>query len=215
MRMTGRHVVLAGATLILAAGCAKQQKEESASSAGAGTTRPREGARAEPGAPETRPAGPARPVQPPDEHAGRRPPSGGRAYEATLPPSGHLGAAFTVNKAVPLTKVMADLKAFEGKKIRTAGKVVAQCIHRRAWFAIGHEGKRPYLRAITAPRFFIHATAQGMNAEVEGTLQFREVSERMAKHLAKSHGLFGGNPDAVKGPQKAPVLMATGAKFTK
>ncbi len=37
--------------------------------------------------------------------------------------------------------------------------------------------------------------------------------EEYARHMAKEHGLFGGVPDQVQGPQYLVSLVATGARF--
>ena len=199
-------VLLTSALAGFPVSCAKQKAEKPEKSAGAAPD-----PRLEPG-PVRKPPDPrARPSEPEGHHHH----GGGSPDAVKLPASGHLGAPFAVKKTSDLAKVMAKPKPFVGKKIRVSGKVVAQCIHRRGWFALAAGGKRPWLRVINAPRFFIHSTAKGMNAEAEGTLEFVDVPEKMARHLAERHGLFGGKPDAVKGPQKMPVLRATGAKFTK
>jgi hypothetical protein len=217
--MPKRFTIVLLATAALAAfpvSCAKQQEEKPGKSAGTESARPASEGRAEPAAAPAaaRPAA-ARTGGGCGEGHAHHGHGGSRAHETKLPESGHLGAAFAVKKTSDLAKVLADPKAHVGKKIRVSGRVVAQCIHRRAWFAIAAKGKTPWLRVITAPRFLIHSTAKGMNAEAEGTLVFRQVTEAVAKHLAKGHGLFGGKPDAIKGPQNMPILLATGAKFTK
>lgn len=141
---------------------------------------------------------------------------GPKAAGVELPPGGHLGSLFRLGDKdkVDLAVLLKNGSSYVGKKVRTQGKVMAQCVRRRGWFAISVGGKRPWLRVITAPAFTIHSTAVGMNAEAEGVIQENTVSEAMAKHLAVQHKLFGGDPAAVKGPQKMYILSATGARFT-
>jgi hypothetical protein len=145
-----------------------------------------------------------------DEHH-----TGSNSPVVKLPPDGHLGAPLTIKENTSLKKIFTKPQAFLGKKIRVAGKVMAQCVKRRRWFAIADKGKRPWLYISTEPKFFIHPTAIGMQAIAEGVLQEREIPVKAAKHFAKTHKLFGGKPKAITGPQKQLFLKATGAKFSQ
>lgn len=141
--------------------------------------------------------------------------------KAAKDPSGasqdHLGKPFTLKEITPLVGLLADPKAFEGKTVRVQGVVVSHCHHKLAWFGLRADAKdiKNTLRVMTAPDFLVpkdvkHGATQ---ASAEGVVQMKTVPEAHAKHLAKEHGLFGGEPDQVKGPQYVVSLRATGASF--
>ena len=96
-----------------------------------------------------------------------------------------------------------------------SGKVEAQCRKRRRWFALSEGGKRPFLRVSTEPKFYIHSTAVGMKGKAEGVVKTRTVSVKEAKHFAKVHKLFGGDPSKITEPKTQVILKATGAQFKK
>lgn len=133
----------------------------------------------------------------------------------TLPADGHLGAPFTLKKETSLSQILKDPKSFEGKKVLVSGKVEAQCRKRRRWFALSEGGKRPYLRVSTEPKFYIHSTAVSMKGKAEGVVKTRTVSVKEAKHFAKVHKLFGGDPSKITEPKTQVILKATGAQFKK
>lgn len=127
---------------------------------------------------------------------------------------GHLGKAFQVKEVTDLEAIAKDPKKYEGKTVRVAGLVTAHCHHRRAWFAIRKSAdSKLVLRIQTAPAFLVpknvkHNQTQG---EAEGVVALKTVPEKYAKHMAKEHGLFGGQPDKVNGPQVVGMIKATGA----
>lgn len=140
--------------------------------------------------------------------------SGEEIPPVKLPPSGKLGEPFTLEKETPINEILSHPKKFAGKKVLVSGKVEAQCKKRRRWFAISHQGKRPWLRISTEPKFAIHPTAEGMHGKSEGVVEIQKVSVAEAKHLAKAHKLFGGDASKINEPQYLPIVKATGAQFT-
>lgn len=131
-------------------------------------------------------------------------------------PGQHLGKPFEVKEVTDLAKVLADPKAFKGKKIHVKGVVVAHCHHRRVWFALAKtKGSKQKLRVWTKHEFLVpkdvrHGTTL---AEAEGVVEIQIVPENQAKHYANEHGLFGGDASKISGPQYLPNLRVTGAKF--
>lgn len=152
--------------------------------------------------------------------------SDGKAKKAAKPgasmstdqtvPDGHLGKPFAVKEVTDINKVLADPKAYKGKKIHVKGVVVQHCHHRRAWFAVG-AGKtsKQFLRVWTKHEFLVpKAVKHGVStAEAEGVVEIQTVPEKHAKHYATEHGFFGGDPSKINGPQLLPNLKVTGAKF--
>lgn len=139
---------------------------------------------------------------------------GKAAMEA--PSKGHLGTAFAVSEITPVDKLMASPKAFEGKTVRVQGVVMSHCHHKLAWFGLRTDAQaKETLRVMTAPAFLVpkdvkHGTTK---ANAEGEVKLSTVPEAHAKHLAREHGLFGGEPDKISGPQYVVTLQASGASF--
>jgi hypothetical protein len=131
-------------------------------------------------------------------------------------PTGHLGQAFEVKEVTALASVLADPKAYQGKKIHVKGVVVAHCHHRFAWFAVAAtKGSKQKLRVWTKHAFLVPKTVQhGVTlAEAEGVVEIQTVPEAQAKHYANEHGLFGGDSSKINGAQYLPSLRVTGARF--
>jgi hypothetical protein len=132
-------------------------------------------------------------------------------------PGQHLGKPFEVKEVTELAKVLANPKAFKGKKIHVKGVVVAHCHHRRAWFAVATtKDSKQKLRVWTKHEFLVPKDVKhGVTlAEAEGVVEIQTVPENQAKHYATEHGLFGGDASKLSGPQYLPNLRVTGAKFT-
>ncbi|MDY0002361.1 MAG: hypothetical protein RBU30_13780 [Polyangia bacterium] len=132
------------------------------------------------------------------------------------PDEGHLGKAFTLEEITPLAGILAEPKAFEGKTVRVQGLVVSHCHHKLAWFGLKVDTKaKDTLRVMTAPDFLVPKDVKHgvTRASAEGVVELKTVPETHAKHLAKEHGLFGGEPDKIQGPQYVASLRASGASF--
>lgn len=128
----------------------------------------------------------------------------------------HLGKAFTVKEVTALEDILKNPKGFEGKTLRVEGVVTAHCHHKLAWFALRKTAKATQaLRVMTKPAFLVPKDVKhGLTkASAEGVVELRTVPEDHAKHLAREHGLFGGEPDKIKGPQYIVSLRASGASF--
>jgi len=131
-------------------------------------------------------------------------------------PSGHLGEPFDVKEVTEVAKVLANPRAFKDKKIHVKGLVVEHCHHQLAWFAVAKvKGSKQFLRVWTKHAFRVpKGVKRGVTqVEAEGVVQIKTVPESQAKHYAKEHGFFGGDPAKISGPQYLPNLRVTGAKF--
>ncbi|MFC1482361.1 hypothetical protein ACFL51_00995 [Myxococcota bacterium] len=142
--------------------------------------------------------------------------SGAAARQRPAPSANHLGEPFTAKAVTDLARVATQPEEYMGKTVRIRGVVVTHCHHRRGWFALATQGKkRQVIWVLTRPRFLVPSDVEhGVTvAEAEGQVGIRTVPEQRARHFAGEHGLFGGVPDAVRGPQKLVQLTATGAQF--
>jgi hypothetical protein len=127
-----------------------------------------------------------------------------------------LGEPFKTKDRVEIAKIVENPKAYEGKTVRVGGVVSAFCHHKRAWFSlVPQAGDARVIRVMTKPRFLTpeQISLNQAVAEAEGEIQLKTVPEDYARHMAKEHGLFGGVPDKIQGPQYIVSLMATGARF--
>jgi hypothetical protein len=128
----------------------------------------------------------------------------------------HLGKAFTRQARVDLDQLVDGPKKFEGQRVRVQGVITAHCHHRRAWFALRSKSDSPkVLRVQTRPAFLVPKEIEHgkSRAEAEGTVEVRTIGERHAKHMAREHGLFGGEPAKIRGPQHIVTLRARGARI--
>ncbi len=154
--------------------------------------------------------------QAPDDTAKKASKSGMAQSGGQSLPSSHLGKAFDVKKVTELAKLLADPKAFKGKKIHVKGLVVQHCHHGLAWFAVAKaKDSKQFLRVWTKHEFPVpKGVKHGVTrVEAEGVVQIKTVPEKQAKHYATEHGFFGGDPEKISGPQYLPNLRVTGAKF--
>ncbi len=129
---------------------------------------------------------------------------------------GHLGKPFDVKEVTDLDALLAKPRAFEGKKVHVKGVVVQHCHHRRAWFALARSPKaRRFLRIWTRHEFLVPAGVRHgvTRAEAEGVVEIQTVPEARARHYAREHGFFGGDPAKISGPQYLPTIKVTGARF--
>jgi len=142
--------------------------------------------------------------------------SGGSKAGAPSVTGSHLGKPFDVKELTDVAKLLADPKAFKGIKVHIKGVVVQHCHHRRAWFAVGMgKSSKQFLRVWTLHEFQVPKDIKhGVSlAEAEGVVEIQTVPENHAKHYAREHGFFGGDPSKVSGPQFLPTLRVTGAEF--
>jgi hypothetical protein len=143
-------------------------------------------------------------------------PSGSAGAAGQSLPTGQMGKAFDLKEVTALASVLADPKAYKGKKIHVKGVVVAHCHHRRAWFAVATtKDSKQKLRVWTKHEFLVPKTVKHGEtlAEAEGVVEIQTVPEKQARHLATEHGLFGGDASKINGPQYLPSLRVTGARF--
>lgn len=131
-------------------------------------------------------------------------------------PGNHLGQPFAAKEITSLEQVFKNPKGYEGKTLRVEGVVTAHCHHQLAWFALRSDPKATQvLRVMTRPAFLVPKDVKHgvTRASAEGVIELKTVPEAHAKHLAKEHGLFGGEPDKISGPQYVLSLRASGARF--
>lgn len=99
---------------------------------------------------------------------------------------------------VSLADVLKDPKAYNGKKIRTRGEVVAVCQAAGCWCDLKPEGGTaivPTHVTMHDHAFFLPKTAKTKLAEIEGTIAIRELSKGEVDHYnSEGAALVAGAP---------------------
>ncbi len=121
----------------------------------------------------------------------------------------HYGAAFALTDTRPLTTVVADVTANEGKTVRVSGVIAKVCKAKGCWFTLATDDKtgRPVRISMKDHAFFVPTDCEGKKAVVEGLLKSVPLPEAARKHLAEDEG---ADPAKVQGPTVELTLIATG-----
>ncbi len=204
--MSMRNVLLF--VCVAAAGCRGGSQPSETKRGEARTAAPRARKGAESGRPEPRPKQEQHHEDHDETHVRAAP-----GKPVPLPADGRLGEPLSKAPAVPVAELPAKARELKGKEVKVSGKVVAWCHHRRAWFALGTEPRKPVVMVRTAPKFTVPDGVAGLMATAEGVLSVERMGEARAKHMAKMHGFFGGDPAKISGPQEFLVLQARGVVF--
>lgn len=102
---------------------------------------------------------------------------------------------------VELTTILKDPKAYNGRKVRTKGEVIAVCMAAGCWADLKPEGAAA--NAAIAPThvtmhdhaFFLPKTVKTKVAELEGNLVVRELSQKEVDHYnSEGASLTAGTP---------------------
>ena len=101
---------------------------------------------------------------------------------------------------VTLAEVVKDPKAFDGKRVRTRGEVVAVCQAAGCWADLRPEGDPknvviPTHVTMHDHAFFLPKTAKSKVAEIEGVLAVRTLSQAEVDHYnGEGASLTAGTP---------------------
>ncbi len=116
---------------------------------------------------------------------------------------GHFGAAFELAQAQPLSQALAGDAAPDGA-VRVRGTVEAVCQKKGCWMEIT-DGPAHARILVADHAFALPSGARGKLADVEGTVEVRELSEAQVKHIEKD---AGRDPSKVGGTRKEYVITA-------
>lgn len=125
------------------------------------------------------------------------------------------GAGLTLQKATPLSQILAAPDQFVGKKVQVRGLIVDVCESRGCWMNIAGDQPFQQLRfKVTDGDMIFPLTARGKTATVEGTLQkfvlTREQVIEQRKHHAEEQGQTF-DPATVKSGETFYQLRGLGA----
>ena len=119
------------------------------------------------------------------------------------------GAPLTDAAKVPLKDIVAKADAYNGKTLKTEGKVSAVCQSKGCWMTFV-EGDKTVRVTFKDYGFFVPKDIGGKTVVVEGVFKVKTIPEATAKHYAEETP--GGKPDAIKGDQKELSFEATGVE---
>jgi hypothetical protein len=122
----------------------------------------------------------------------------------------HFGAAFTLNKSLPLSKVLQDATNSPSSVMQVTGTIDAVCQKKGCWMVI-KDGEATARVLMKNHSFAIPIGAKGKEAVVEGALKVRTFSEAQVKHLEADRG---GDPNKVSGTRREYVLTASGVRIS-
>lgn len=125
---------------------------------------------------------------------------------AAEPKSAHYGGEMKLKAAdtVPVGKIAADPKKYEGKWVRVSGVVTDVCKTKGCWMKIADkQGADAVFVKFTCPidGRLIPLDAPGKKSIVEGTVKIEVLSEKEARHYAEDGGASPAEIEKIKGEQ--------------
>ena len=122
----------------------------------------------------------------------------------------------SVAATVTYEQVAADPGRYTGEFIRVSGTVENVCARKGCWLTLaGESGGEPIFVKFTCPTGdarLIPMDAMGHRAIVEGRLEFEELSEADARHLAEDAGKSADEIARISGVQKRLRMASSGAR---
>lgn len=106
---------------------------------------------------------------------------------------------------VDAAKVLADVKAYDGKTVRLTGEVVTVCKKKGCWLKLSSNGSPLNIFVeFTCPieGRLIPVEAVGKPVIVEGKLTVATIDEDEARHIAEDDGQTKEQIEAIKGDQQ-------------
>jgi len=128
------------------------------------------------------------------------------------------GKALTLKEATPISAILKDPKAFEGKRVLVEGLIIEVCEERGCWIRIASDKAFESLRfkvddgVMTFPQ-----DARGKSVLAEGVVKVRSLTREQAiaqaREVAKERGTLASFDSAkVKGPVTDVQLSGEGAR---
>jgi len=128
------------------------------------------------------------------------------------------GKPLTLMVKTPISSILKDPKAYEGKRVQVEGTIVEVCEERGCWIRIASDKEFEAIRfkvqdgVITFPM-----EAKGKVALAEGVVAItnltREQAVEQAREMAKERGTLGSfDPSKIKGPVTDVQITGEGAR---
>jgi hypothetical protein len=119
------------------------------------------------------------------------------------------GKATTADGAIAANDLDAKLKGTEPTQVKVSGKVKEVCKAEGCWLKM-ETAKGDIMIRMKDHSFFVPLSMNGKTIVVDGTASVKETSVDMLKHYAEDAGKSKAEIDAIKEPQKAINIQATG-----
>jgi len=129
---------------------------------------------------------------------------------ADAPKPETFGAPLAGAPKVAVAELQKSPEAYDGKTLRTEGKVSAVCAQKGCWMTLG-EGRNAVRVTFKDYGFFVPKDIAGATVVVEGVFSVKAIPEATAKHYEKETP--GGKPESVKGARKELSFEATGVEL--
>lgn len=99
------------------------------------------------------------------------------------------GAPLRKMASTPLTSILKNPKAFEGRTVLTRGRIDRSCKAKGCWMELSAVKGGPSMRITFRDYgFFVPLDAAGSKAKVAGKLQVKKLSKAEADHLEEDGG---------------------------
>ncbi|MEE9297321.1 MAG: DUF4920 domain-containing protein [Phycisphaerae bacterium] len=118
---------------------------------------------------------------------------------------------------IAVSKVLADMEAYDGRYVRLSGKVSGVCAAKGCWMRMGTDrSDETVFVKFNCPieGRLIPMEAIGHQAIVEGTLRVAEVSQAEARHYAEDAGKSPDQIAGIVGGQKQLRMTSPAARVT-
>jgi hypothetical protein len=128
------------------------------------------------------------------------------------------GKPLTLKVTTPISSILKDPKAFEGKRVQVEGQIVEVCEERGCWIKIASDKPLESIRFKVEDGVIVFPLdARGKKALAEGVVKVRELTREQAvaqaKELAKERGtLKSFDESSIKGPVTDIQIMGDGAR---
>ncbi|MBA3540897.1 MAG: DUF4920 domain-containing protein [Deltaproteobacteria bacterium] len=127
------------------------------------------------------------------------------------------GAGVKLAETTPISAVLADPKAFNGKTVRVEGMVTDVCPKRGCWFEMAGSAPGQKLRfKVTDGEMVFPPDSKGKTAVAEGVVVAREMSieesKQFAEYQAKEYKI-AYDPASITKPTVSVRIDGTGAVF--
>ncbi len=130
-----------------------------------------------------------------------------------------VGTAPSAGEVLPVAAVVERADELAGQTVRVEGEVAEVCQMEGCWLTFQQAGGTPVRVAIPhegegegeGHAFEFPRDIAGAHAVVEGTLELKETSVEMRRHLAEDAGASAEEVAAITEPQRQIVLNASGA----
>lgn len=129
-----------------------------------------------------------------------------------------LGKGVTLDKATPVSKILADPEGFSGKAVRVEGEVLEVCAMAGCWMELKEAESGAKIRIKVDDGVIVFPKdAKGRTAVAEGTVELIPMSRESyidwQKHIADEQG-YDFDPKTVgEGPFRVVQLKGTGARI--